>query len=191
MCATARIQLRLRRILRLEEHTMKKSILVSTLILSALIASCTVFLPQLRLSGIVLIGESERKTNFITISAQPGWENSGKGNGRITGFFVEFRNTSNEPVFIVWEKSLLKYNNGSFSPFVQGQRYEDYTHPMSAMVIPPNSTVRKYIYSSQQVYREAGKSGNWKLKSIEADHVSLVFYVQSKDIVDYYTVEVR
>jgi hypothetical protein len=170
---------------------MKKSILILTIMLSALIASCTVFLPQLRLSGVMLVGESERKTSFITISAQPGRENSGKGHEGITGFYVEFRNTSSEPVFIVWEKSLLKYNNGAFSPFVQGQRYEDYSHPMSAMVIPPYSTVRKYIYSSQQVYREAGKSGNWKLKSIETDHVSLVFYVQSKDIVDYYTVEVR
>ena len=55
-----------------------------------------------------------------------------------------------------------------FSPIVQGQRYEDLSKPMTAMFIPPNGTVRKYIYSSQQPYREAGKSGNWKLRPIEA-----------------------
>ncbi len=170
---------------------MKKSFLIIAVVLSTMIASCTVFLPQLRLTGVMLVGQSERKTGLVTISVQPGKENSGKGHEKITGFFVEFRNTSNDPVFIVWEKSLLKYNNGSFSPFVQGQRYEDYSRPMSAMIIPPNSTVRKYIYSSQQVYKEAGKSRNWKLKSIDTDHVVLVFYVQSKDIVDYYTIEVR
>jgi len=104
---------------------------------------------------------------------------------------VEFRNTTNSPVFIVWEKSTLKYNNGVFFPFVQGQNYEDFSRPMNSMVIPPNGIVRKYIYSSQQVYRQAGKSGIWKLRPIEADQVVLEFYVQSRDIVDHYTVEVR
>ncbi len=170
---------------------MKKTFLILTLAIGMSVASCTVFLPQLRLTGVMLVGQSERKTSLVTISVQPGKENSGKGHEKITGFYAEFRNSSNDPVYIVWEKSLLKYNNGSFSPFVQGQRYEDFSRPMTAMVVPPNSTVRKYIYSSQQVYREAGKSGNWKLRSIEADHVILVFYVQSKDIVDYYTIEVR
>jgi len=164
---------------------------------SVMIASCTVFLPQLRLTGVVLTGQSERKTDLVTISVQPGWENSGNnngngiGHGRITGFFVEFRNPTDHPVLIVWEKSSLKYNNGAFFPFVQGQRYEDFSRPMSSMVIPPHGSARKYIYSSQQPYREAGKSGNWKMRPIESDHVVLVFCVQSRDIVDYYTIEVR
>jgi hypothetical protein len=170
---------------------MKKTVPIFVIVFSAMIASCTVFLPQLRLTGVMLIGESERKTNFVAISVQPGWDNPGEGHKRITGFYVEFRNTTNDPVFIVWGKSTLKYNNGAFSPFVQGQRYEDFSKPMDAMFIPPNGIVWKYIYSSQQPYREAGKSGNWKLRPIEADQVILVFCVQSRDIVDYYTIEVR
>ncbi|TXT51263.1 MAG: hypothetical protein FD137_85 [Spirochaetes bacterium] len=140
---------------------MKRHIPILALAFSAIFASCTVLMPQLRLTGVMLLGESERKTNLVTISAQPGWDDHGKD------------------------------NNGSFSPFVQGQRYEDYSRPMASMVIPPFGSARKYIYSSQQVYREAGKSGNWKLRPIQADQVFLVFCVQSRDMVDYYTVEVR
>lgn len=170
---------------------MKRHIPILALAFSAIFASCTVLMPQLRLTGVMLLGESERKTNLVTISAQPGWDDHGKDKNRIAGFYVEFRNNSDSPVFIVWEKSVVKYNNGSFSPFVQGQRYEDYSRPMASMVIPPFGSARKYIYSSQQVYREAGKSGNWKLRPIQADQVFLVFCVQSRDMVDYYTVEVR
>lgn len=178
---------------------MKRSILIIAVILSATIASCTVFLPQLRLSGVMLIGESERKTNLVTISVQPGREYSGKSNGNwngnenswITGFYVEFRNPNNYPVYIVWEKSSVKYDGKAFSPFVQGQRYEDFSRPMNSMMVPPNSSVRKYIYSSQQPYREAGKSGNWKMRPIESDHILLVFCVQYRDTVDYYTIDVR
>lgn len=178
---------------------MKKLILIIVVVLSAMIASCTVFLPQLRLSGVMLIGESERKANLVTISVQPGREYSGKENGKgngvgnswISGFYVEFRNPNNYPVYIVWEKSSVKYDGKAFSPFVQGQRYEDFSRPMNSMMVPPNSTVRKYIYSSQQPYREAGKSGNWKMRPIESDNVLLVFCVQYRDTVDYYTIDVR
>jgi hypothetical protein len=170
---------------------LKKIIPIFVIAFSTMIASCTVLMPQLHLSGVILTGKSEQKTSLVEISVQPRWENPGKGNKKLTGFYVEFRNTTNNPVFIVWEKSTLKYNNGAFSPFVQGQRYEDFLSPMNAMLIPPRGIVRKYIYSSQQPYREAGKSGNWKLRPIEADQVFLVFCVQSEGIVDYYTIEVR
>lgn len=170
---------------------MKKTILILSVILGAILASCTIMLPQLRLTGVVLAGESERKTGFVTISVQPGEDSQGKGHKNITGFYVEFRNAGNDPAFIVWEKSALKYNNGAYSPFVQGQRYEDFSRPMNSTVIPPHSVIRKYIYSSQQVYREAGKSGNWQLRPIEAEQIVLVFCVQSRDITDYYTVVVH
>ena len=102
-------------------------------------------MPQLRLTGVMLLGESERKTNLVTISAQPGWDDHGKDKKRIAGFYVEFRNNSDSPVFIVWEKSVVKYNNGSFSPFIQGQRYEDYSRPMASMVIPPFEIGRAHV----------------------------------------------
>lgn len=170
---------------------MKKTIFLAVLITSFMVASCTIFLPQLRLTGVAVIGQSERKTNLVTISVWPAWDNPGKGNKKIRGFYVEFRNMTNSPVSIVWEKSLLKYGNGAFAPFVEGQRYEDSSRPMDSLIIPPNGMARKYIYSSQQVFREAGKSGKWKLRPIEADVVVLEFYVQSRDIVDHYTIEVR
>jgi len=170
---------------------LKKTILIFAIVFSVMIASCTVLMPQLHIKGEILKDKSKQKTSFLEILVQPKWEKPGKGNKKLTGFYVEFQNTSNSPVFIVWEKSLLKYNNGSFLPFVQGQRYEDSHKPMNAMLIPPNSIIRKYIYSSQQPYREAGKSGNWKLQPIDADQVILVFCIQSEGITDYYTVEVR
>jgi hypothetical protein len=170
---------------------MRKTIPIIVLSLGIIVSSCAVFPPQLHLSGVVLIGQPERKASLVTISAQPSWDNPGKGYKKITGFYVEFRNPTSTPVFIVWEKSSLRYDSAVFIPFVQGQKYEDYSRPMNSMVVPPYGVVRKYIYSSQQVYREAGKSGNWKLRPIEADHVVLEFYIQSRDFADRYTIEVR
>jgi hypothetical protein len=171
-----------------------------SIIFGMLAASCMVLAPQLRLVGVAPSSESVRKTDLVVISVQPTRETSGPGNGnspgynghdRITGFNVVFRNTTNNPVFIVWEKSSLKYGNGTFVPFVQGQEYENFSRPMAAMVIPPNGTMRKYIYSSQQPYKEPGNHGGWKMLPIEADAVVLVFCVQSKDIEDYYTIAVQ
>ncbi|MDD3981066.1 MAG: hypothetical protein PHT55_02555, partial [Spirochaetales bacterium] len=139
----------------------------------------------------MVIGKPEQKTNLVQISVQPKWENPGKGNKKLSGFYVEFRNPGKTPVYIVWEKSILEYSNRSYVPFVEGQRYELYPKPMEALLIPPRGVVRKYIYSPQQLYQEAGKSGNWKLKPIEADQVFLSFYMQSANSTDYYTVVVR
>ena len=76
---------------------MKKSILVASIALSAMMASCALWLPQLRLSGAVVIGEPQRKTNLVQISVQPKWDNPGKGNKKISSFYVEFRNPSPTP----------------------------------------------------------------------------------------------
>lgn len=170
---------------------MKKSILVASIALSAMMASCALWLPQLRLSSAVVIGEPQRKTNLVQISVQPKWDNPGKGNKKISSFYVEFRNPSPTPVYIVWEKSILEYSNRSFMPFVEGQRYELYPKPMEALLIPPRGVVRKYIYSPQQLYKEAGKSGKWKLKPLEADEVFITFYIRSENLTDYFSVVVR
>ena len=170
---------------------MKRLTIALIIALGTMMTSCAFWLPQLKVSGVMMIGEPERKTSLVQISVQPRWENPGKGNKRITGFYVEFRNPGKTPVYIVWEKSLMEYSNRSFMPFVEGQRYELYPKPMEALLIPPRGVVRKYIYSPQQIYKEAGNSGKWKLKPIEADQVFLTFYVQSMDITDYYTVAVR
>ncbi|MCX7027598.1 MAG: hypothetical protein NT061_08975 [Spirochaetes bacterium] len=181
---------------------MKKLVLVLGIATSVIFTSCTIMPAQLHLLGAITLGESESKTSLVTISVQPAWAYSGPGNGngnaqgqkghdRITSFSVVFRNTTNSPVLVVWGKSSLKYNNGAFSPFIQGQKYEDSARPMDATVIPPYGTIRKYIYSSQQLYSDSGKHNGWKMRSIEAKHVVLVFCVQSRDIEDYYTVVVQ
>lgn len=179
---------------------MKRQCLGILVVFGVLAASCTVLAPQLRFTGVITSGESERKTALVMISVEPTREKSGpgygnvqgqKGHDRITGFSVVFHNITNNPVFIVWGKSSLKYGDGAFTPFVQGQKYEDFSRPMDAMVIPPNGTMRKYIYSSQQPYKDVDGHGGWKMRPIEADSVVLVFCVQSKDIEDYYTVAVQ
>ncbi len=168
---------------------MKKLILA--IVIGALMTSCTFWLPQLKVSGVMEIGKPERKTNLVQISVNPKWENPGKGNKKLNGFYVEFRNPGNMPVYIVWEKSILEYSNRSFIPFIEGQRYELNPKPMEALMIPPRSVVRKYIYSPQQLYQEAGKSGEWKIKPLEADQVFVTFYIKSDKITDYYSVVVR
>ena len=170
---------------------MKKLIIAFAISLCVMMTSCAVWLPQLPPDGAVVIGEPQRKTKLVQISVQPKWENPGKGNKRINGFYVEFRNLSNTPIFIVWEKSIIEYSHRSFTPFVQGQRYELHPKPMEALLIPPRGVVRKYIYSPQQLYQEVGKSGKWKLKPIEADEVFITFYVKSEKLTDYFSVVVR
>jgi len=189
---------------------LKKFFLLVSIISSMLIASCTIFSLQIRPSGFMVFGESQRNTGLVTISVQTAWEKVGPGYGngpgdkpgngngqgqnghdRISGFSVLFRNTTNNPVLIVWGKSSLKYNGGAFLPFVEGQRYENFSRPMEATMIPPMGTVRKNIFSSQQPYSESGNHGGWKMRPIATDNVVLVFCVQSRDIEDYYTIAVR
>jgi len=188
----------------IKEQRLKKALFLIGIILSISVASCTIFSLQIRPTGFIAQAESERKTGLVTISVQTAWENGGPGNkpgngnsqgnnghDRITGFSVVFRNTTNSPVLIVWGKSSLKYNGGAFMPFIEGQKYEDFSRPMNATVIPPMGTVRKNIFSSQQPYSDSGKHGGWKMRPIMADNVVLVFCVQSRGIEDYYTIAIR
>jgi len=96
---------------------MKRLTIVLVIVLGTMMTSCALWLPQLKASGVMVIGEPERKPDMIQISVQPRWENPGKGNKKITGFYVEFRNPGKTPVYIVWEKSILEYSNRSFVPF--------------------------------------------------------------------------
>ena len=173
----------------IKERRLKKTIFLIGILLSIGLMSCTMFSLQIRPTGFVVPGESQRNTGLVTVAVQTAWENA--GHDRITGFSVLFRNTTNSPVLIVWGKSSLRYNGGAFTPFVEGQKYENFSSPMNATVIPPMGTVRKNIFSSQQPYSESGKHGGWKMRPIMTDTVVLVFYVQSRDIEDYYSITIR
>lgn len=193
---------------------MKKSLFIIGIAFSLMIASCTVFSLQIRPTEFKAIGESERNSGLVTISVQTAWENAGpgKGNGpgnnpgdqpgngnnqgqmghdRISGFSVVFHNNTNSPVLILWEKSSIRYNGGAYAPFIEGQQFGNVSGPMHNTVIPARGMVRKNIFSSQQPYNEPGNHGGWKMRSISADNVVLVFCVQSRDIEDYYTIAIR
>ena len=181
---------------------MKRLIFVLGIAASVFLASCAMMPTRFYLPGVIGAGESEGSTGLVSISVQPDWEGSqpvisnGKaqrqqGHDRIASFSVVFHNTTDSPVLIVWRKSSLKYNSGSYSPFLQGQKYEDSGRPMDAMVIPPYGTVRKYIFSSQQLYSDTGKYAGWKMRSIESRNVVLVFCVQSRGTEDYCKVVIQ
>lgn len=179
---------------------MKKTLMLAGILVAVLTASCTVFSLQIRPSGFIVSGESSRNSGLVTISAQAAWVNESPGNGhgealgikkKISGFYVTITNNTNNAVRIIWSKSAVKYNGGSHSPFIEGQRFEDSSMFMSPSIIPPRGSLRKYIYSTQQRYMEPDKHGGWKMRPIESDDVVLIFCVQSNNVEDYYTVTIR
>jgi hypothetical protein len=183
-----------------EEQTMRKTFVLLGFVFSVLASSCTIFSLQIRPTGFIALGESFRNSGLVTISAQTAWVNESLGNGhseapgmkkKISGFYVTITNNTNNAVRVIWSKSAVKYNGGSHSPFIEGQKFENSSMFMSPSIIPPRGSLRKYIYSSQQRYVEPDKHEGWKMRPIESDDVALIFCVQSKDIEDYYTVNIR
>ncbi len=193
-----------------KERRLKKVIFPIGILLSIGLMSCTMFSLQIRPIGFVVPGESQRNTGLVTVSVQTAWEDAGpgkwngpgdkpgdgnnQGNGghdRIAGFSVLFRNMTKSPVLIVWGKSSLRYNGEAFTPFLEGQKYENFSSPMNATVIPPMGMVKKNIFSSQQPYSESCKHGGWRMRPMMTDTVVLVFCVQSRDIEDYYSITIR
>lgn len=184
---------------------MKKRFFLVGAICSLIFVSCTSFSLQLRPAEFRWSNGSERNSGMVTISVQPTWEKSGPGNGNGNGngngegqnkydgirvFSVVFHNNTDRAVQIIWDKSSLRYNGGSYAPFVEGQKYDNPSSYMKATVIPPRGTVKKNIYSSQQQYFDPGKFGGWKMRPILADNAVLVFCVQSWDMEDYYTISI-
>ncbi|MFA6432970.1 MAG: hypothetical protein WCV82_04145 [Candidatus Paceibacterota bacterium] len=178
---------------------MKKALFLVGVIFSLMVASCTSFSLFIRPPVFVAVSESPRSSsNLVTISVQPSWENDGPGNShgnngqgqkRVSSFTVTIRNNTGSTIRILWNKSALKYNGGSFAPFIDGHDYGNSPSSMNYMILSPHGSARKTIYSTQQRYIDKGKHDEWKMRPIEADHVVLVFCVQSYDnMEEYYTI---
>lgn len=178
---------------------MKKALFLAGIILSLMIASCTSFSLLIRPPVFVAVSETPRNISPVTISVQPSWDNYGPGNShgkaygnkRISSFSVTIRNNTNGAVRIFWNKSTLKYNGGSYYPFIEGQNYGNSPSSMGPMIIPPYGTVRKTVFSSQQAFNKPGKHDVWEMRPIETDNAVLVFFVQSNDFEDYYSIAIR
>ena len=179
---------------------MKKALFLVGVIFSLLVASCTSFSLFIRPPVFVAVSESPRSSSLVTISVQPSWENNGPGNShgnngqgqkRLSSFTVTIRNNTGSTIRILWNKSALKYNGGSFAPFIDGHDFGNSPSSMNYMIISPHGSARKTIFSSQQRYFDNDKHDEWKMRPIEADHVVLVFCVQSYDnMEEYYTITI-
>lgn len=179
---------------------MKKALFLAGIVLSLLVASCTSFSLLIRPPVFIALSESPGNNRTVTISVQPSWENDGPGNShgnygqekkRVSSFTVTIRNDTDSAIRVLWNKSALKYNGGSFTPFIDGYDVGNSPGSMSSMIIPPHRSARKTVFSSQQRYIDKGKHDEWKTRPIEADHVVLVFCVQSRDNVEeYYTITI-
>ncbi len=178
---------------------MKKILLLAVIAMSMLAFSCTSFSLMIRPPVFVAVSQTPRNISPVTISVQPSWENFGPGNShgkaygtkRISSFSVTIRNNTDSTVRIFWNKSTLQYNGGSYYPFIEGQNYGNSYSSMGPMVIPPYGTMRKTVFSSQQAFNKPGKHDVWEMRPIETDNAVLVFFVQSNDFEDYYSIAVR
>jgi hypothetical protein len=109
-----------------------------------------------------------------------GEEYSATYRGTIRGyryFSVHFENTTNKILKIIWEKSSLVYGGNSFLPFISGQKYINANRPMPPTIVPPNSTIKKTVYSSGQVYYNE-RYNSWSTHLIPTLDIQIVFCVQ-------------
>ncbi len=103
---------------------------------------------------------------------------------------MRFTNNTDKIIRIVWEKSSLSYNGGTYVPFVTGQKYINAGEPLAPSVIPAHGYMEKDVFSSGQVYYVSGQYGGWSMRNITASSVTIVICVESADLEDYYTVDV-
>lgn len=122
------------------------------------------------------------KLSFATARYKPG----------IGLFLVDFNNTSNELIKVLWEESSITYNNSSYTPFLAGQKYADAGNPAAPTIIPKNTSISKEVYSSGQVKYSDGQYGiGWYTTRIDAPNTILIFCIEQAGIKKYITINVK
>lgn len=109
------------------------------------------------------------------------------------GFSCDFSNNTNKIAKIVWDGSSINYKNGTFFPFIEGQKFVDANTPMPATVLPKGGNIEKMLYSSEQPHYMSSRWVMWPmaLGSDEIKKVFIIFQVESENGTEYITVNIK
>ncbi len=174
------------------EKNLNKAIRVLLLSASLLVTGCSVSPPPSPPPEFVTTVVSEKNSNTAQIDVKPNWEQASlTNNAGISGLSTTIKNNTNKIVRIVWEKSSVSYGGHSHLPFITGQKFINASTPASPTVIPANGSDTKMVFSSDQpFYASAGFVG-WRVRTIQANQITLVLCVVADGIEDYYTIEIK
>lgn len=135
--------------------------------------------------------QSEKGSNIATLEAKAVWQRATLlGQGGISGFSIKFTNNTDRIIRVVWEKSSISYNDGSYTLFISGQKYIEASKPMAPSVIPAKGSMEKDVFSSEQPSFTTGQYGGWSMNPIRTSKAVLVLCIESGDIEEYYTVTI-
>lgn len=125
---------------------------------------------------------SEEDTNIADIDISYIWNNKDYDHdfdwdvSGILGFNLIVKNNSSKNLKIVWENSSLFYNNKSFLPFLDGQKFIDANTPLKPSVIPSLGIYQGNIFSSEQINLI---SSRWIVTTISSPEIVIILCLES------------
>jgi hypothetical protein len=159
------------------------SIFVLAFIFS-IIASCSSTPPAPKPSFTASI-TTEKNSGILDIKYEVYQEaRMFSGEWGVLGTNFTFKNNTSNVAKVIWAESSISYNGGTYSPFIEGQKFIDLNTPMPPLMIPGNKTASKDVYSTDQVSYSSG----WDVNKIYTNEITYIFSVTSGDIKDIYTV---